>query len=514
MSDFYAPRMVRGQLEQANYQDPFVPIYRGNPLIEALPKILSPEEAYQRLVHYPEYKENQRDLPAEIRMHLIYNANQFFKPNWVHLDLEQRFSRMLRAGYLARNPITRSYWRETDQRIQAGSTLQRLQSTATGFNLVGISGVGKSTAVEAILRLYPQVIVHHCYGESNFNFVQVVWMKLDCPFDGSIKGLCINFFQELDEILETHYYPNYSRNGQASTDEMLGHMKRLTALHGIGCLVIDEIQHLSVAKSAGISRMLNFFVQLVNTMGMPVVLVGTYKALPLLTCEFRQARRASGQGDFTWDRMHPDEVWQMFVETLWRYQYLRQPTSLTPQLSNALYEVSQGITDFAVKAYLLAQMRAIATGIESITPEMIRSVALDSFRFAQDILEALRAHDWQKLKMVPDIQMVDLDIQYQQNLKAMHKTKRQPEQPENSASILESSQIAPVKSEIISPDQSKASNLAKKKVRTRTEVALPEGDLRRLGDQRDGQNLTRYQAFQKAGCVKSALQFFNPEVSS
>ncbi|MEI7845108.1 MAG: ATP-binding protein [Chloroflexota bacterium] len=514
MNELCVPRVVRGQMEQASYQDPLIPNYRQNPLIEALPKIYSAEEAYQRLAYYPEYQESQRQLPNEIRLHLIYNANQFFKPNWIHLDLEQRLSRLLRAGYLARNPIIYGYWREVDQRVQSIANLPRVQTIATGFNLVGISGIGKSTAMEAILRMYPQVIIHHRYGERDFSFVQVVWLKLDCPFDGSIKGLCVNFCQELDEILGTHYYENYSRYGHASIDELLGRMKRLTALHGIGCLVIDEIQHLSVAKSAGVSRMLNFFVQLVNTMGMPVVLVGTYKALPILTGEFRQARRASGQGDFVWERMQPDEVWQMFVETLWRYQYLRQPTPLTPQLTEALYEVSQGITDFAVKAYLLAQMRAIATGIETVTPAIIRSVALDSFRFAREVLEALRTDDWQKLKTVPDIQLVDLDLYYGSNLDQLNK---KASQPEASTEIAPGQALPPVKlpeSQVDPVCRSKVARPTERPAQASSDVKPPEEDLRHLATKGSGRKLTTYQVLQQAGWIKPGMEFFAPRSSS
>ena len=495
MSDFLAPRVIRGQTEPASYRDPLIALYRRNPLIEALPKIYSVEEAYQRLAYYPEYQVSQCDLPNELRLHLIYNANQFFKPNWVHLELEQRMSRLVRAGYLIRNPLAMGYWREANRRVESAVPLPRLRATATGFNLVGISGIGKSTAMEAVLRLYPQVIVHRQYGQQTFSFLQIVWLKLDCPFDGSIKGLCVNFFQELDEILGTHYYQNYARSGRASTDELLGHMKRLTALHGVGCLVMDEIQHLSVAKSPGISRMLNFFVQLVNTMGMPVILVGTYKALPLLTSEFRQARRASGQGDFIWERMQPDEVWRQFVTALWRYQYVRQPTPLTAILAETLYEVSQGITDFAVKAYLLAQMRAIATGLETVTPALIRSVAADSFQFAREVLEALRTHDWQKLKAVPDIQLVDLQTHYERCVSEM--AHREPP----STPALEKVPAAPTP-----PERSKTKS-ARPSVAT---PVPPAGDLRSLTVQEQHRPLTRYEALTKTAWLKSMAEFFEP----
>ena len=39
--------------------------------------------------------------------------------------------------------------------------------------------------------------------------------------------------------------------------------------------------------------MLNFFVTLVNTIGLPVVMIGTTKAMSILQGEFRQARRGA-----------------------------------------------------------------------------------------------------------------------------------------------------------------------------------------------------------------------------
>lgn len=123
-----------------------------------------------------------------------------FEPLPVHLELEQRDSRMIRVGYLARDRRFVAQLHENADLI--GNTANvplASRSTATGFTILGISGVGKTTAVERILSLYPQVIGHHEYQGRPLTVMQVVWLKLDCPFDGSIKGLCLNFFQVIDD---------------------------------------------------------------------------------------------------------------------------------------------------------------------------------------------------------------------------------------------------------------------------------------------------------------------------
>jgi hypothetical protein len=180
-SKTHAPSILvgKGRRIEANYCDPVIPNYRDNPLIEALPPIWMQDEVASLLAYYPEYENEQRNLPSHFRLHLIQNALQFFAPLPVHFDLEQRFSRMIRVGYQARNPAVTGFWQDMQMRVQSLGTLHHApRSTATGFTIVGISGVGKTTSIEAILSLYPQVIFHNHYRDRDFTFVQVVWLKL------------------------------------------------------------------------------------------------------------------------------------------------------------------------------------------------------------------------------------------------------------------------------------------------------------------------------------------------
>lgn len=407
-------RVFKGRREQATYREQQVPAYVGNPLIEALPTIWSDEEVGVLLdENNPSYSSAERLVDAHVRFHLLETALlQFFVTLPAHLDLQRRMSTLIRKGYLARNPASWGWWPGMEERIGGlGTSIQprRVRSTATGFTMLGTSGVGKSYGLEAVLDLYPQVIDHTYYNKRDLTVSQLVWMKLECPHDGSIKGLCLNFFQAVDDVLDTSYYEKYRRYGRASVDEILPLMARVASLHCLGVLVIDEIQHLSEAKSQGSERMLNFFVQLVNTIGLPVVLVGTSKAAKVLSGQLRQIRRGCGQGDFVWDRFQDKAAdWMFFAESLWGYQYTRVDSPFTTDLAHALYDECQGIADFAVKVYMLAQARAIATGKELITEAIIRSVARDSLRQAQDVLSLLRKGDKRKLVRYEDVLPIDV----------------------------------------------------------------------------------------------------------
>lgn len=82
--------------------------------------------------------------------------------------------------------------------------------SASGLTIIGTSGVDKSTSVEKILSLYPQTIVHSDYKGKAFPHYQLTWLKLDCPFDGSLKGLCNNFFLAFDHLLGDNTYHKYA----------------------------------------------------------------------------------------------------------------------------------------------------------------------------------------------------------------------------------------------------------------------------------------------------------------
>jgi len=119
--------------------------------------------------------------------------------------------------------------------------------------------------------------------------------------------------------------------------------------------------------------------------------------------------------------MQKDQQWHLFLKSLFRAQYTRKkftpddaekeqprtdaakPASVPQTLSDVLYEESQGITDLAVKMYMFAQERAIDTGREIVTANIVRSVAKDRFAMLRRALQAIRYQDKRALANWDDV---------------------------------------------------------------------------------------------------------------
>ncbi len=424
------------------YREGELPEYRGNPLIEALPPIYSEIEALELLKYYPVVDPTIRAKPSHIRMHAVVNAADFFTPLPSHLALQQQLDRVIRSGYTNRNPLVPGYWPSTNRAIAEMRERYKNSkvrpnvphaSAPRGFSFIGVSGIGKTTTIKRLLAMYDQVIYHSLYNEKPFTHVQIVWLHLQCPRKGNLSILVKSFFQALDALLGTTYYRDFVENSRKRVEEFIPDMKNLALKHSLGVLVIDEIQNLVNAPGTSADEMLNFLVEMDNEVGVPIVLVGTFKAEPILCGEeFRRARRAAGQGDCVWERMKEDAVWRKFAKRLWKYQFVRNPVPWTKEcepneLIHALYYESQGITDVAVKVFLLAQIYAMSMSgdeklnekeepdnqpkehtstQETLTVELFRKASQESLRLLQPFLKALRGNHMDKLKTIEDIEPV------------------------------------------------------------------------------------------------------------
>ena len=382
-------------VKKAEYLSQDIFEFRNNPFIEALPPLADFRRLGAQLTVRPPYSIEERFLPDEVRLMLTQRIAQFHQPSDIDIDLASRFARCIRWGYLNRNPFSAAYASHLAGGYVEASSRTGINYTGSyhpntyGFAVIGVSGIGKTITVERILSLYPQVIEHTEYNGVPLITKQVVWMKIDCPCDGTLKGLCTEFFRELDRLLGTDYLNIYSRR-RATLDRMVSAISQLVYVHNVGILVFDELQNLGAASKGTSETALNFFVTLVNTSGVPVVMMGTPKILSILQKEFQQAKRGSGQGDLLWPRMKPGEAWDLFVESMWDYQYTKECVPLTRSFINALYDESQGIPFLAVHTYKLVQEDAILSGKETFHEKDISRIAGEKLGLTRPMREAIK----------------------------------------------------------------------------------------------------------------------------
>lgn len=402
-------------------------IYGDNPLITKLPPILDTKSVIKHLRGKLKFIPEQRFLPQPERIHLIAQLpHDFFQPLTKHLSLEQKISIMIRQGYVSRNINNGDRQRHLHAAFQqlepSNESSYRYappESTATSMSIIGCSGSGKTTTMNKILRYYPQVI-----GHKELGLKQIVFLKIDCPHDSSLKNLCSNFFRAVDLALgDTNFEHRFTRS-RLNVNAMLQQMKIIANNYSIGLLIIDEIQHLNTKKSGGAEIILNFFVTLVNVASIPIVMIGTPKANEILQEDLRSARRSAGLGSLIWEPMRneapipdpgdPDQMiiseWYAFTNKLWQYQWVQQPTELTDELRNTWYYYTQGIPDLVVKLFCLVQIHAITIGLETITSELFKKVYEEQLQPVHDILDALRSGNPARIARYSDLTIPQVQI--------------------------------------------------------------------------------------------------------
>lgn len=96
-------------------------------------------------------------------------------------------------------------------------------------------------------------------------------------------------------------------------------------------------------------------------------------------------------------------LWNFFIQGFFKFQWTRNPIPYDDDIASALYHESQGVIDIAIKLFMIAQWRAIATGVETISVEIVEKVAQDSLHFVRPMLDALKSGEQSLIDKYSDI---------------------------------------------------------------------------------------------------------------
>ena len=393
--------------------------YRGNRLIEALPKPKDEAELLASLTLAPDFSEESRDWDAHMRIHELLGLTNFMVPLAAHVQLARVIDSMMREGYVGRRPMTRdqvaiyqhihSLEQEDKPFRQSADTLTPQLSTA----LVGVSGMGKTTTVKRVLAHIPPVYYH-----PELDLFQVTYLHFEMPSDGrGTKALATGIIERLDQLIpDSNYYDQYVGKSRASGDVLIRVAARLLNKHCVGLLIPDELQNVANARKDE-QILMSELTSLCNQCKVPQLYIGTNKANKILGLDFRQARRSLGLGLGDWGPMpqwehFADEdgtvkrrtgEWFDFVTEMWKYQWVKTPVPLTTKLLDTFYGCTQGIIDLAIKLFMVAQARAILDQSETLSEQLIVDVYQKDLYLIHPMVDALRSGDMKALRRYEDI---------------------------------------------------------------------------------------------------------------
>jgi hypothetical protein len=389
----------------ATYHEVVPPMHKGNPYIEALASTPSREDLMKMLEVRLPYSGENRLASVEDRAQMVMQLLNFVQPLTKTLEVFDLVNRAMRSSYVTRNPASprfladaRKAALELQENWSQNPVAWRKGVAAFAVAVLGATGVGKTTAVGAGLALFPSCIIHITYRGLPIGKMQIPWLKLDCPQDGSLKALFIAFFIEVDIICAGK--TNYARMfGGHTTDVMIYDIGFICGAHGIGVLAVDQVNNLRLAASQQDEKLFQALLALVNGIGVSVFFIGTFAVERVLRKQFQIARRCCALGSITIKPLTYDEKdtlkelkesdLGLLIRGMWRYCYVRDPCKLDKSIFSALYRNSRGISALIVGLYILAHLRCFRIKKEQITAEIIDQVAGDRLRLLRPLLDLL-----------------------------------------------------------------------------------------------------------------------------
>ena len=407
--------------EMAVYKQQKISDYAGNPLIEALPPILeSEDEVIDAFYNFPYISDEEKRLSPRLKSHLLWRVKSFLQPLPAHIRLESIVSSLIRNSYKSRNPLDAQYKRKMQVLNQIKNlnecTVGDVETAYQGFSTTaecaiinGVSGAGKTTAMNRTLNLYQQVIRHESYQGKPFTKTQIVWLKVDCPFDGNFTTLCRSVFKEIDRLTGERWLEKYGYLTR-STSTMVMHLTTLLTNYNVGVLVIDEIQHLCKLKGEAVD-MLDFFVTLTNMFSVPIIFIGTSKARSLFQTNFRLARRVQSGGYIEMGPLkNGSSEWDTLLESLWEFNVLDEETELNEKMREVFYDECQGVISITVLLFMCSQSRALMNQMKKLTSAIIKDTSAKDLQLTQPMITALRSGDPQRIAEFDDIRIHDEDV--------------------------------------------------------------------------------------------------------
>lgn len=339
----------------------------GNPYLDAMPDMLSPEQFARVIASYPPIPHDLAQMSPEERRGLLPSLASIYVPTPYQYAIYDTLYRAIATTYRTADVV------ESTRAINAyycGQSTNYATQADSG-SILGVPGCGKTATVRRCLSTMPQVIEHVEYQGQPLFCKQILWLHVECPSDCSVKTLGFGIMAALDRAIGSKYLQSTQGLRSASTSAIAVQTKILLTNHHVGLLVVDEIQNavLTARKNRQEKSLLRFLVELTNETMTSIYFVGTPVAEELFVIQEHLKRRTRG---IRLAPFKPDGAYLDFVRKIWPYQYTAQMAELTTSIGNKLYDCSGGIPAYVIKIFAEAQAQALLTGRSCIDEQTIK----------------------------------------------------------------------------------------------------------------------------------------------
>jgi hypothetical protein len=377
----------------------------NNPLILALPPLAPMKSIVDGMAmafavpHAQSYRtwSPERQLLGIDRISkvLVLTAAHVKMLSWLYIALRHRYQSLVPTRTL-KKLVQKNY------ALTQSGTPQPVcppgDSHADCMLVFGISGTGKTTLVKMVLSTLPMIIEHRRFRGISAKFVQVVWVLVSCPPNGSVLTLMKGILHWFDHHLGTYYVMEVK--SRSNTADYILKVDEVLRRHMVGVLVIDEIQF--ALNSAEKAQLMGFLTNLLNSNHCTFILLGTPDARRYLVKSLRNARRVVSGGFIALHSL-PDDEWARMAKATISIDFLPLPPSKPDEISQVLREVSASFPAFVKLAWRLTQYIGLHARVERVTPALIRSAVKDGFGPVEGLLEALRKGNYAALAECVDL---------------------------------------------------------------------------------------------------------------
>ena len=330
-------------------------------IINVLPRMKSGDDLITALEILPEYNSEIRNKDTSVRLMALSNLYKVYIPSQMSLEIYSKLYLALLRSMQKKGTKLAVQQQNQNYRAIMQQEYSGIMGGSDSFTIIGISGIGKSSAISRAINL----ITENRVIEAENPYTHVIpCIIVQCPFDSSVKGLLLEVLRKVDEVLDSKYYQNALR-ARATTDMLIGSVSQV-ALNHIGMVVVDEIQN--VANSKNGKNLIGALTQLINNSGISICMVGTPESSRFFESAMQLARRSVG---LQYTTMSNDNYFQEFCKFMFQYQYVKQKTEITDGILAWLYEHSAGISSVVVALLHDAQEIAILNGKEILNLESL-----------------------------------------------------------------------------------------------------------------------------------------------